>query len=187
MDKKTAGQVHFEHENSGYGLFWHEQDADTKARHERIAAAVITHVRPQIERAERKRIIIEIDTVKAEARAAAMNYAETIISELVIPFDLFSSEIFWNHDADGVLYAAANCNDLFFWATSDLEKIALSDIPDIKTAITDSPDNGLILWCCRKRKMRPQTPYYGHLKGEEHLFDACGDERNSYVIAGRKV
>jgi hypothetical protein len=58
MDKKTAGQVHFEHENSGYGLFWLEQDADTKARHERIAAAVITHVRPQIE-AEARAVAIE--------------------------------------------------------------------------------------------------------------------------------
>ena len=49
MDKKTAGQIHFEHENIGYGLFWSEQDESEKYRHERLAAAVIAHARPQIE------------------------------------------------------------------------------------------------------------------------------------------
>ena len=81
MDNKTAGQIHFEHENSGYGLFWHEQDADTKARNERIAAAVIAHVRPQIEHAEREKFIIELAAVKKQARAAFFAQMEKYITD----------------------------------------------------------------------------------------------------------
>jgi len=73
MDK-TAGQIHFEFENEGYGLFWQEQDVNTKVKHERIAAAVIAHVRPQIEaearKSERELFIIELAAVKEQARAA---------------------------------------------------------------------------------------------------------------------
>jgi hypothetical protein len=55
----TPGQIHFEFENIGYGLFWSEQTAATKDRHERIAAAVIAHVRPQIEAEARAKAILE--------------------------------------------------------------------------------------------------------------------------------
>ena len=53
MDKKTAGQAHFEYQYSGCGLFWDEQYPEDKESHERIAAAVIAHVRPQIEQEAR--------------------------------------------------------------------------------------------------------------------------------------
>ena len=76
-----------------------------------------------------------------------MNYAETIITELIIPFDIRGNEIFWNRTKEGVLYAAVNCNDLFYWGHSDVELISLSDIPDIKAALTETEENGLILWC----------------------------------------
>jgi len=81
MDNKTPGQIHFEFENEGYGRFWLEQDAEARDMHERIAAAVIAHARPQIEKAERERIIIEIDTVKKQARAAFFAQMEKYITD----------------------------------------------------------------------------------------------------------
>lgn len=35
-----------------------------------------------------------------------------------------------------------------------------------------------LLWCCRQRNMRPQTPFYDAIPQELHaLFNACGPER----------
>lgn len=71
-----------------------------------------------------------------------------------------------------------NCNDLFAWACADGEDFELSDLEDFKKAFKDSPDNGDILWCCRKRKMRPQGPCYKYFsKEEKKLFDAAGPKR----------
>ena len=69
------------------------------------------------------------------------------------------------------------CNDLFFWACADSEEFELSDLDDLNQAYKDSPEDGDLLWCCRKRGMRPQKPYYKYFKEPEHkLFDACGPE-----------
>ncbi len=81
MDKKTAGQVHFEAVYSGYGLFWDEQDESEKYRHERIAAAVIAHVRPQIE-AEARACAVEDAAIECEARAEDGMCIATGIREL---------------------------------------------------------------------------------------------------------
>lgn len=71
------------------------------------------------------------------------------------------------------------CNDLFFWAHADGEDFDISDLPDFKKALEESPKNGDLLWCCRKRGMRPQNPYYKYFSDEEKaLFDATGPERD---------
>ena len=72
-----------------------------------------------------------------------------------------------------------NCNDLFFWACSDAEEFDfLLDLSDLKKALEESPEHGDILWVCRKRKMRPQKPYYKYFnKKEKKLFNACGPKR----------
>lgn len=72
-----------------------------------------------------------------------------------------------------------NCNDLFYWACADQEDFELSDLDDFNKCLKDSRENGDILWVCRKRKMRPQKPYYKYFNEEEKvLFDACGPERD---------
>src|SRR5207249_10926238 len=39
-------------------------------------------------------------------------------------------------------------------------------------------NNGILLFCCRMRNMRPQGAYYNSIpKNIWHLFDACGEER----------
>jgi len=71
-----------------------------------------------------------------------------------------------------------NCNDLFYWGWADLEEFKLSDLESFNNALNESPKNGDLLWCCRKRKMRPQKPYYKSFTDQEKLlFDACGPER----------
>lgn len=71
-----------------------------------------------------------------------------------------------------------DCSDLFFWGCSDSEEITLEEIPALEECLRLSPKNGPLLWCARKREMRPQPPYYQEFSEEEKvLFDACGPER----------
>ncbi len=107
-----------------------------------------------------------------------MSYAERIITEIIIECDA-DHDISWNTHDNGTIYAFVLCNDLFFWGAADGEEIKESDIPDVVQAYKDSKFHGEILWCCRKRKMRPQGAYYKHLKADAALFDACGPRRET--------
>lgn len=80
------------------------------------------------------------------------------------------------HDDECKLWV--NCSDLFYWATADSEEFAIDDLPSLNRALEESPKHGTLLWCCRKRGMRPQRPYYKYFSEEEKpLFDAAGPER----------
>ena len=80
------------------------------------------------------------------------------------------------------------CNDQFYWATADLEKITADNFSVLKQAIGDAKNidpvlgalRGCLLFCCRVRGMRPQQPAYPTDKPEwREIFDACGPERDS--------
>lgn len=73
---------------------------------------------------------------------------------------------------------SVNCSDLFFWACSDFEEITMEEIGDLINCYNETQFGGE-LWCCRKRKMRPQSAYYDLIpKTEWALFDAAGEERD---------
>lgn len=87
-----------------------------------------------------------------------------------------------------------NCNDLFYWACADAEKIQEGDVEAIEKAVSDVKriylqhysesmsdiaDTAFDLWAARKRKMRPQNPAYPSLPELRVLFDACGPERSA--------
>jgi hypothetical protein len=91
---------------------------------------------------------------------------------------------FWNFDEDNKLRILANCNDLFFWGSSDCEELNPENIDVFEKAIEDMKSiSGSIyrsveLFCSRVREERPQGAYYKYLNKEEAvLFDACGPER----------
>lgn len=70
------------------------------------------------------------------------------------------------------------CNDLFYWASADAERIAPEEYPDLLKALDESPENGAELWCARHRKLRPQAPYYKYFsQAEQVLFNEAGPER----------
>lgn len=84
--------------------------------------------------------------------------------------------IFWDEE----LKFFVDCSDFFFWATSDCEELTEEDLPLLNKSIEEAGDEltGALLYCARKRKMRPQGAYYSILKKETwHLFDACGEKR----------
>lgn len=82
------------------------------------------------------------------------------------------------HVRDNKVSLYVNCNDLFYWACADAEPFEMTDLPDLKQAIIDSPNHGVSLWCCRKRGMRPQSPCYKNFSdSDKKFFDAAGPER----------
>jgi hypothetical protein len=89
--------------------------------------------------------------------------------------------LFWTSD----LNFAINCNDIFAWACADCEPVESGkDVLALEQAFNDAgEEDGPILYCCRRRKMRPQGAVYKE-GNVEHiaranwpLFDACGPVR----------
>jgi hypothetical protein len=104
------------------------------------------------------------------------------MKEHVIPFfeavaklDLFG-EVFWHSDFSVL---AVICNDVFWWGCADLEQVeSLEDIELLVKSCEDAKYDGAILYCARKRGMRPQGAMYKHINKEiHHLFNECGPER----------
>lgn len=89
-----------------------------------------------------------------------------------------------------------DCSDLFYWACSDADEIRPEDLLELEQCLAemtalDAPYWAGELFCCRRRGMRPQGPWYGYMVYPENvmirrafvpiaveaLFDACGPER----------
>lgn len=91
--------------------------------------------------------------------------------------DLFG-EIVWEFKNDEVSFHII-CNDLFWSSTADAEEIKEEDIELLKSSINDAGfEDGLLLYCARKRGMRPQGAMYKHLNKKNYkFFDECGSRR----------
>jgi hypothetical protein len=107
---------------------------------------------------------------------------------LLAELDCYSEPIYWACHGDyAPITFFVNCNDLFYWATADAEKLTPEDMPALKQAIADVIEItgktdiyiGFELWCARKREMRPQQPAYPKDEQLRALFDACGPPRTS--------
>lgn len=91
-------------------------------------------------------------------------------------------QLFWRTDGEfAPVTFWLNVNDVFWWGTSDVEKLAAEDVPALLEAAKDLGDYGYLapeLYAARRRKLRPQGAMYKYLpKSTWKLFDACGPER----------
>lgn len=98
---------------------------------------------------------------------------------LAAGYEINDGTLIW----DDELNFAILCNDLFYWATADCEPIkSQGDIDLLVSSMKDVGDdeiNGPYLYCCRKRGMRPQTPFYRYIHQCNHeLFNECGPSRD---------
>jgi hypothetical protein len=119
------------------------------------------------------------------------------IIELAHNYDV-GEEIRWFPDSNTrKIKAWVLCNDLFWWATADGEDITLENLPLLEQTLKEVKEiasqylakkdthtyvdiimQAISLFCCRSRKMRPQTPCYKEIPEElKPLFDACGPYR----------
>lgn len=78
-----------------------------------------------------------------------------------------------------------NCNDEFYWATSDAEEVLPGDLETLAKAYADARAAlceyyGGLLWVARKRNMRPQGPYFQYFTTDALVdhFLAAGPERD---------
>lgn len=95
--------------------------------------------------------------------------------------------LFWRTDGE---YAPVSffavVNDVFVWASADVEPVTPDNIADLERAIDDakaadpwSDINGVELFAARARKMRPQGASYSYYSPALWpLFDAAGPERD---------
>lgn len=94
-------------------------------------------------------------------------------------------DIWWRTDGE---YAPVTffvlCNDLFWWATADSERVTPENVGELERAYEDAAAAheigevyGAALFCARVRGMRPQGAAYPQEPEMWGLFDACGPER----------
>jgi len=112
--------------------------------------------------------------------------------------DYACEELRWREDADGLAFFV-DCSDTFDWGSADCEDVTEADLPQLRRARRDA--RGClgkehlwpVLWCARKRGMRPMTTYYRKvLDGPPDsgvpgtlatLFDAAGPARPRIMVA----
>ena len=91
----------------------------------------------------------------------------------------------WYENEKGKIEFYINCNDFFCWACSDCEEIVSNEDVDLLEKCIEDCYNiigrnwtGPLLYCSRKRKMRPQGPYYSYIDEKLWpLFNEAGPER----------
>jgi hypothetical protein len=86
-----------------------------------------------------------------------------------------TDKISWNPMLDFFV----NCKDFFFWGSTYAEEILPENPEAFLQALQDVGSVwGPLLFCARKRNMRPQGASYKYMDNELWpLFDACGLER----------
>lgn len=96
-------------------------------------------------------------------------------------------DLWWSHRSGQIKFYIL-CNDMFWWATADLEEILPEDLPQLTQAYQDLEALGGCqevwapqLWISRKRQMRPQRPWWDRERlpeGAKGLFLAAGPPRD---------
>lgn len=99
----------------------------------------------------------------------------------------YTDDLFWRErEGEGTpIDFYAMCNDIFWWATADLEEITPLNIHLLEGAIRDCAaigDHcyGVLLFCARAREMRPMARCLeGIDTGVRALFESAGPERET--------
>jgi hypothetical protein len=92
---------------------------------------------------------------------------------LIAQYDAWDT-LYWNSSLEFYI----SCNDIFYWGCADAEDVNKKTFPILRKAFKDAGNDGVLLYCARQRKMRPQGAAYKFVdKKHWHLFDACGSER----------
>ncbi len=97
-----------------------------------------------------------------------------MLLRVVATYDL-CYELYWDTD----LQFCINCNDVFFWGCADAEDVETEeDIKLLEKCLSETETDGMILYCARRRKMRPQGAIYKGIEEKNWpLFNECGPER----------
>lgn len=95
-----------------------------------------------------------------------------------------NEDLLWREQADGSWKFFVICNDIFWWATADLEEITPDNIHILEESYKDlnaidyvETSFTSMLFAARARGMRPQRPAYPRDDKVAMLFDAVGPPR----------
>lgn len=108
-----------------------------------------------------------------------MEENEFIISILKLANEYdFQDKLLWDHE----LNFSISCSDFFCWGCADEEPVTKNDLELLKQSLKDDSTTGDLLYCARKRKIRPQGAFYKIIaSSKRHFFDACGPERKAGI------
>lgn len=89
---------------------------------------------------------------------------ETMLSYLLWKDIIFISTRSHSSLEGGGVVLCVLLNDVFLWACSDAEQIAISELPEVYLAYKNDPIYGVVKWGCKRRDMKPQNPLQALMK-----------------------
>ena len=133
------------------------------------------------------------DNVQEERKNIPLDYDDLVRTISILDkYDGWVDDFYFSVE-DGKIVAFIRCSDRFWWGSSDLEPFEPDDIDILSKAYSDIDAvehiyNGYayMLYCCRKRNMRPQGAAYPKIENSAtqetkeaifQLFHDCGPER----------
>jgi hypothetical protein len=98
-----------------------------------------------------------------------------------LSFTIVDDSGYWagTGNQQGSLHVGVKCNDLFYWATADMEPIETeADLESLAECLVIDDVYGPTIYACRRREMRPQNCVLRNTPGEivPHL-ESCGPAR----------
>ncbi len=97
-------------------------------------------------------------------------------------------ELMWRTDGEyAPLSLFVKCSDFFYWGCADSEDLTSENIHLLEVAMEDTAkagldtDDGLLLFCCRSRKLAPMKAWMRQCTSEwteeqKNLFLNCGPQ-----------
>ena len=98
---------------------------------------------------------LRVEVLKDPIRVRA-DGTEWCVEEVALAYILAGRFCFVSESRDGAFEIEVNCNDLFYWGTSDAEPLPFAQIPVLYKAIRADPKRGCDKWACKQRGLRPQ-------------------------------
>ena len=91
-----------------------------------------------------------------------------------------TDQLHWNSE----LQFAINCSDIFLWGCADIDIEPIetdADLDLLEQCLQEAKDNGPLLYCARRRHMRPHVTTYSIVLDANYwaLFDDCGPYRET--------
>lgn len=96
------------------------------------------------------------DGYEEEALSVLLKDGVCFISsrEYIAPFD----------EHEKTIAVVVNCNDTFYWGTSDTEPLPHSEIFHLYDMHIKDKEYGSTEWCCMRRSLRPHIPLVEQMK-----------------------
>lgn len=104
---------------------------------------------------------------------------DVILAKLLLA-DVLYAGCAKDHQGQDTIGLYVYCSDTFWYSCADGEPVRIADLLGLYRLYRDHNHNGVTLWCCLRRKMRP-LPQWETMMRESGCWDDSLDALPSYA------